>query len=231
MYRFTETNKWNDPWFRKLKASEKIVFIYIIDNCNNAGFYEIDIDMMSFQIGLDKAKIEGAIEGLNRGLLGAKNWVWVKNFLKHQKNWPLNPDNNAHRQIINLMIEQKENFIEVEYFIEKLGAIEGLISPIGKGRGKGIGKVKVDKPKKPKKFEPPNIEDFTLYFTENGYPKELADKAFSYYSSADWHDRDGKPVLNWKQKVIANWFKEESKHKNGNDSQPVIRRGNHDYTR
>ncbi len=41
--RFTETNKWKDKWFRSLDPLEKVLFIYLIDNCDNAGFIEIDL--------------------------------------------------------------------------------------------------------------------------------------------------------------------------------------------
>lgn len=197
MLRFSETNKWTDPWFRKLKASEKIVFLYIVDNCNNAGFYELDIDMMSFQIGLDNERIEGAIKGLSRGLIGANNIVWAKNFLKHQKNWPINPDNNAHKQIINIFLENEKAFKGNKCFKEKLGAIKGLISPIGIGKGIGIGKVKV--------------EDVKSYFKENGFNDELAIRFFNSYDSNHWKDSNGKPVKSWKMKAQSVWFKKENK--------------------
>lgn len=59
-------------------------------------------------------------------------------------------------------------------------------------------------------FKPPTQDEVREYFHKNGYAKELADKAFLYYSSADWHDKDGKKVKSWKQKMI-NWFKDDHK--------------------
>lgn len=200
MLRFSETNKWNDPWFRKLKAGEKLVFLYLVDNCDNAGFYELDLEMMAFQIGIESTKIEGAIKGLTRGLLGANDFVWIKNFLKHQKNWPINPENNAHKQIINIFLEQEKNFKSFKCFKEKLGAIKGLISPIG--IGKGIGKGKEGKP---------TIENVKDYFIENGYSNNLANRFFNGYETNNWKDSKGNQIKNWKQKAIHVWFKEENK--------------------
>jgi hypothetical protein len=69
----------------------------------------------------------------------------------------------------------------------------------------------IDKPIKTNKNNIPNIDEVVLYFQENGYTKESAETAFNYYKENDWHDRNGKKVLNWKQKMISVWFKENNK--------------------
>ncbi|MEW7221949.1 helix-turn-helix domain-containing protein [Elizabethkingia anophelis] len=62
-----------------------------------------------------------------------------------------------------------------------------------------------------KSFVPPTEEEVINYFKENGYREDAARKVFNYYNVANWRDKDGKQVLNWKQKVIAVWFKDENK--------------------
>lgn len=66
---------------------------------------------------------------------------------------------------------------------------------------------------KKKKFEPPTCQEVENYFFENGYTKESGKKAFEYYEAGNWTDSTGKPVINWKQKVRAVWFKDENKIK------------------
>ena len=71
-----------------------------------------------------------------------------------------------------------------------------------------------EKPKRKKsknEFIPPTQEQVISYFKEKGYSDVQAKKAFEYYSVADWKDRNGDKVVNWKQKMIANWMKEEHK--------------------
>jgi hypothetical protein len=139
MKRFTETQKWDDPWFRSLPGAHKLVFLYLLDRCNNAGFWEEDLDGMAFHTKIEPHALEGALKGLARGLQGASGWYWVKNFLRHQKNDCLNPDNPAHRQIIALLLDQSERFPESKSLLPE-GACKGLTSPIGIGKGKGRGK-------------------------------------------------------------------------------------------
>ena len=50
-----------------------------------------------------------------------------------------------------------------------------------------------------------------MYFKENGYKDDVARRAYNFYSTADWQDTQGKPVKNWKQKMIGVWFKDENK--------------------
>jgi hypothetical protein len=134
--RFSETEKWNDEWFCELKPLQKLVFLFIVDRCDNAGFMEINTRVNCFLIGITPEQYEGAIKGLNKCIIKSNDGkkLWVVNFLKHQKNLPLKFENNAHKQIIYLIQQNAKLF---EYDFEKLGAKQGLISPIGKGIGKG----------------------------------------------------------------------------------------------
>ena len=146
MKRFTETQKWDDPWFREIHGSHKLVFLYILDRCNNAGFWEVDLSALAFHTKLDPKHFEGAFKALERGLQGASGWVWVRNFLRHQKNDDLNPANPAHRQIIALLKDQAERFPDSKSLFPK-GASKGLTSPIGIGKGKGKGNGKAWEPR------------------------------------------------------------------------------------
>lgn len=65
--------------------------------------------------------------------------------------------------------------------------------------------------KKRKEFVPPTLDEVKIYFVENGYTAKAAIKAFEYYKAGNWKDKDGNQVQSWKQKMIANWFKEDSK--------------------
>jgi len=71
---------------------------------------------------------------------------------------------------------------------------------------------------KSKNFIPPTITDVVEYFNQNGYSEEAARKAFQYYNVAGWKSSDGKQVRNWKQKMIAVWFKPEYRV---NGSKPI----------
>lgn len=72
-------------------------------------------------------------------------------------------------------------------------------------------KKKVNKTKE--KFTTPTLNEVKEYFKIKGYTLDAAKRAFDYYDSGNWKDSQGKKVKNWKQKMIAVWFKKENKIK------------------
>jgi hypothetical protein len=71
--------------------------------------------------------------------------------------------------------------------------------------------VKKKKVKENKIFTPPVLNEVEQYFEEKGYKKECANKFFDFYSCNNWKDSNSKQVINWKQKAIAVWFKDDNK--------------------
>lgn len=51
MKRFTQTERWDDPWFRRLSPSAKLLWCWMCDKCDQAGVIDPDMDLASFQIG------------------------------------------------------------------------------------------------------------------------------------------------------------------------------------
>lgn len=68
---------------------------------------------------------------------------------------------------------------------------------------------KGNKIKGKKENAPPTLEEVIEYFLQHQYTQQAAEKAFEYYATNGWKDSQGKPVLNWKQKMISVWFKPE----------------------
>lgn len=79
------------------------------------------------------------------------------------------------------------------------------------------------KEKVSKVFVPPTLQEWCKFFAEKGYKREVAENSFMAYDNAKWHDTFGKPVLNWKQKAINVWFKEE--HKEESKKKQVVGNG------
>lgn len=141
--RFTDTNKWRDKWFRGLTPIEKILFLYLTDNCDNAGFIEVDYDLWAYQIGLNEDEIKYAFKSLKKNCEIVGEWCWITSFLHHQNNLPLKETNNAHKQIISLLKSKFNYFRNSIKFKEFLGANEGLFSPPSNSKGNGNSKGNV----------------------------------------------------------------------------------------
>jgi hypothetical protein len=53
MKRFTETNKWQNPWYRRLTPEAKLLWQWLLDHCDPAGVIEADFELATFQIGVE----------------------------------------------------------------------------------------------------------------------------------------------------------------------------------
>jgi hypothetical protein len=139
-YRFTNTEKWSDVWFTGLKRLEKLLFLYLVDNCDIAGFIELNYKRWQSDLDASQLEIEGALKGLGRGLIFANtnDCIFIKNFLKHQKNLPLNPENKSHQGILKRFDLYLQKFNNQSYIELIEGALKGLGSPTGIGIGNGI---------------------------------------------------------------------------------------------
>jgi len=66
---------------------------------------------------------------------------------------------------------------------------------------RGVGE-KRKPPKKTKPFKPPTLSDVDGYCKEKGLSVEPR-AFFDFFETGDWHDSNGKPVRNWKQKLLT----------------------------
>jgi hypothetical protein len=112
--RFTDTAKWAKASFSDLDLKMKVVWIYLCDNCDHAGIWDINLRLMSFQIG-EPVTIDEIQKGLGdkvKVLTDTK--LFIPGFIDFQYG-TLNPANRVHLSVIEKL--QKE------------GAYKGLIRP------------------------------------------------------------------------------------------------------
>ncbi len=76
------------------------------------------------------------------------------------------------------------------------------------------------KVKKAYKSIPPTLVEVITFFTDHGYTEELARRAYEGYQVNNWIDSRGKPVRNWRQKMVHVWFKPENKTKTQSGTHP-----------
>lgn len=83
MKRFTETDKWRDVWYRKLPPKAKLLWLYMVDNCDHAGVLEIDWELASFQIGVPVE--QSLLVYFERQIHRLKNGKYhIRGFVKYQ---------------------------------------------------------------------------------------------------------------------------------------------------
>lgn len=101
--RFTDTDKWKRQWFRHLKPAMKCFWSYVLDNCNNAGIWEVDFEAASFNVGeeLNALDVMEAFRKQYFPFALGKRW-FIIDFVDFQYG-ELKPSSNAHVAVINTL--------------------------------------------------------------------------------------------------------------------------------
>jgi hypothetical protein len=85
-----------------------------------------------------------------------------------------------------------------------------LLDILGIVGTEGSYRYKRAEPKR-KEFIAPEYKDVVDFFKSRGFNETGAKMAYDYYVLGGWRDSNGKPVINWKQKMSANWMRDEYK--------------------
>jgi hypothetical protein len=101
--RFTDSDKWKKAWFRRLKPAYKCFWHYVLDNCNNAGIWDVDFEAASFHVGeeLNALEVMQAFQKQYFPFALGKRWFLI-DFVDFQYG-DLKPSSNAHVSVINTL--------------------------------------------------------------------------------------------------------------------------------
>lgn len=104
--RFTETIKWDDPWFRKLPPRLKCLWQFICDRCDNSGVWMRDLDLANVFVG-ESVTEEEALKYFNDGkerivILNSGHYWLVKEFVQFQFG-ELHPESRTHQHVLGLI--------------------------------------------------------------------------------------------------------------------------------
>lgn len=199
--RFTDTDKWKKSFLRGLKAPYKLLWIYILDECDHAGIWHVEIDIAQIKIG-EKLKLDTAIESFGGRIIDLGEKWFIPDFIEFQYG-ELNPQNRAHNSVINIL--RKYDLLTEELKIKLLESpLQGAMDKdMDKDKVKEQDKVK-EKPREVKKSIP-GIEDFLAYAKSlKQYQPELdqaIEAKYNQWVADGWKDGYGKPIKVWQTKL------------------------------
>lgn len=116
--RFTDTEKWNKKFVRSLRPEYKLLWMFILDECNTAGIWDVDIEVAEIKTGV-KLKEKEAVEIFSGKVLPIDNGTkwFVPAFIEFQYG-ELNESNRAHTKAILLL--KKYNLLDEHLKIKPL---------------------------------------------------------------------------------------------------------------
>lgn len=229
--RFTDTNKWKKPFIRTMKAPYKLLWLYILDECDHAGIWQIDMEVAEIKIG-ERLKLDEALRQFGTRVIFLEDKLFIPDFIQFQYG-DLNPSNRVHNSVINIL--QSFNLLDENYKTKE------LISPLQgvkdkekeKDKDKDKEKDKEPKVKKEHLFSESDFYDFEKFKLEFiGTDYEKADLKFYYESVKNWSASKGAKKLDWIA-TTRNFIlrdKQDNKLNHGTTQQTTTRLGENDHT-
>ena len=205
MKRFTETQKWEDPWFRRLRPEMKLLWQWILDRCDNAGVIDPDIELASFQIGYGYP-MDTLLEFGERVVkLPCGKW-FIPKFIDFQYG-KLSEDCKAHNPVFASLAKNGIQRVSIGYEY-----------PLGKGIGKGIGKEEDAPEEKPAGKSRGTRQEFSDYAVEIGLPKSDGEFLHDHLLESGWK-RGKESIKDWKATMrkwkAGEWLPSQKVAKNG----------------
>lgn len=127
MKRFTETEKWKDPWFRSLPTTYKAFWLYLCDECDSAGFWDPDMGLASFMVGAS-LDLQEALKHLGSRIEVTESGKWLLVKFSQFQYGMLSPSNPCHRGVLRVFEQRGYQAPSKDH-----------TRPARKGKGKGIG--------------------------------------------------------------------------------------------
>ena len=229
MKRFTESSKWNDPWFRKLSLTHKLYWLWLLDNCDCAGIIEPDLELARFMLGASEG-LPSPKEAFGDRIEQAGEKFLILKFIRYQYGDSLNPANNAHRGVLKRL--ESSEFKGMKHLFDsknkesKLAPSEGLVrscqAPQDKEQDKDKDKDQ-EKDQESKSKARGTIEEFRAFAAEIQLPESDGEHMFHHLSESGWK-RGKDQIKDWKATVrkwkTGGWLPSQKVNPSQSQSKP-----------
>lgn len=103
--RFTDSGKWRKTWFSELSLEARLTWLYLLDNCDEAGIWDANFRLASFELGFQiSPEILNQWFGEKLTTLAA-NKLWISSFVKFQYGKELSEACKPHQKVISILQE------------------------------------------------------------------------------------------------------------------------------
>lgn len=212
--RFTDTTKWGKASFDGLSDKMKLVWIYLCDNCDHAGIWDVNWGLMSYHLNAPRYELKDSVtrELKDKVAFLSDTKIFLPSFIEFQYG-ELNPGNRVHLSVINRL--------------KKEGAYKVLTSSMCGAKDKDKEKDKDKDKDKERIFSEKEIylslpiatRDLLQKKYDASFIEEGITEALTYHSSdptlAFW------PPMKW-GKIITSWLTEKKRREKNNEKKPVV---------
>jgi hypothetical protein len=204
--RFTDSAKWDDPWFAELPSKYKLFYLYLLDECDHAGVWKVNFRKANFMIGetLEQAEV---LRYMSDRVKRVDESYWhVTKFIKFQYGML----RNDRMSLSALAILEKHGLTDIIQETKEAPS-KPLPSPFvgvkDKDKDKDMVKDMVSLSLKSESTNFPTIEDCVQASQMSGFTKEQGESYYHFRNANGWMVARGKdgnlfPIANWRSDMV-----------------------------
>lgn len=198
--RYTDTDKWKKPFIKSLPLEYKAFFLYLLDECDHAGIWHVEIEVAAARLGTNLS-LDKALKLYKDRVFEFDNktkW-FVLDFVKFQYG-VLDIKNKVHKSVADKL----GNYNLLIYLEnENKGLPRGLQDPKDKDKEKdkdmvigGVGDFSPDSNFAMRPKQAPEFQQVHEFFVRQGKTHAEAKKFFDHYEGVGWM-QGITPIINW----------------------------------
>lgn len=128
--RFTDAEKWKDPFFENLSNDMKIVWIYLLDDCDNAGIWKISMKRLNFHCNTNLTE-NNLLEIFSERIFKIKNDTYIiPKFIVFQNGPEWMNKNSAPVNSVKKKLTELGIFVDGELSVELDKSLDTLIKQL-----------------------------------------------------------------------------------------------------
>lgn len=209
MKRFTATEIWQKPWFRKSPCRLKCLWRYLCDHCDAAGVWEPDWELASIYVG--EPVSEADLSAFNGNAVIRNGNVYLPQFIEFQYG-RLSKDCKPHEKVFEAM--DRHGISLLDAFPKGNGSLSPRVSITlqeeeeeeeeDKKRKKTAVSSVAQRVTPDESAEIPTVEEIVAYGQIIGATPTTCKDLFDYHQSKNlWKNQHGR-MIDWKH-TLAVW--------------------------
>lgn len=182
--RFTDTEKWKNPWFRDMDNVYRWLWVYILDNCDAAGIWRLDFALAGYCIG-EYVNSRLAAEQFEDKIIQLDHDKWfIPSFVTFQYG-ELSEASRPHQSVIKILTK---NGIDPKKLTLSEGYQKGIQTLKEQDKEQDKAKDSLEKGIGEKPFKPDLDSIYKLYPRKEGKARGLVILKGSIKSQSDLDD-------------------------------------------
>lgn len=142
--RMTDTQKWKKPFFEQLGIEMKLFWIYLLDDCNHAGIWQVNLRLANFLLGTNLTQEEILISLKDKiQVIDDGNKWYIPSFIQFQYPNGLSTENNVTKSILKELKKYNLTYGVGEGFTNPYSTPQDKDKDIDKDKDKELDKESV----------------------------------------------------------------------------------------